>query len=464
MKSALASQITKALLLSFLATSFVACKTVEQGSDFSSRSPASSLVSGKASLQQSRSANPEGPGDSGGGNGVGGKAYESYIVSLLDLPEYQKYIVPIFNQMDAANPGQKIPTARLVAESKTWYIAPVKLSPIDKSVLGVSFSADKTEQLAIQTATSIWIDQKKWDGMKEEKDRAMLLLHEITMQIYLMKFENFQSFCKFSQTECPLPELWNETKSFAPTKRHALAARDYDNIRAVTFWIATNGKTASKEKFHAVFAANDFDARLFGTKALENSKRLQAEQTLSYDFTTVKSALSRSQILNKMPDKCYALNSKVEFDCTVTTTPVESKYGQAASIKISAPNFSRETIIYYASGTSEKMRDYHDSMSMFALSNMSCQVGSVSNSVYVYAFGDEKAKPAAMEILSVTMQPLVTYASEGQMASAAQPKVTSLETDTIIAYRSDVDFELGLLKYATGLINQSTANTTRPCN
>jgi N-acetylglutamate synthase-like GNAT family acetyltransferase len=315
-----------------------------------------------------------------------------------------------------------------------------------------------------KTATSIWIDQKKWDGMKEEKDRAMLLLHEITMQIYLMKFENFQSFCKFSQTECPLPELWNETKSFAPTKRHALAARDYDNIRAVTFWIATNGKTASKEKFHAVFAANDFDARLFGTKALENSKRLQAEQTLSYDFTTVKSALSRSQILNKMPDKCYALNSKVEFDCTVTTTPVESKYGQAASIKISAPNFSRETIIYYASGTSEKMRDYHDSMSMFALSNMSCQVGSVSNSVYVYAFGDEKAKPAAMEILSVTMQPLVTYASEGQMASAAQPKVTSLETDTIIAYRSDVDFELGLLKYATGLINQSTANTTRPCN
>jgi hypothetical protein len=460
MKSALASQITKALLLSFLATSFVACKTVEQGSDFSSRSPAAaSLVSSKKSLQQGGSASIQGPGDSGGGNGVGGKAYESYIVDLEALPEFQQYLVPIIEKLgDSKEDSKGKKTTKVIAELKTWYIAPVKLKPIDKSILGVSFSKDKTEQLAIQTKNAIWIDQQKWNRMKAPQDRAMLLLHEITMAMYLLQFEDMVNLCAAIQSECKDVATYNHFKEFQPTPRRALTNDDYENIRAATFWLKNNAKAATPFEVAQMFGTKNFDQRFYSPRALKNYlNNGNEEDYVKYNPEDAALSLSRSQVLNKMPDKCYAVHTGVHFDCTVTSTPALVNGEKGAKISVNGKNFSRETLGVADRGPGWKDVGLNGAFKMQLDGPISCQIGSVYQQTTMFAFDEKSVESNARDVLAILFEPMVVFESKDSFSSLAAAKVTSLETDTIVAYRSDVNFDV---EYLVQTNHRSGLNTT----
>lgn len=456
MKTALASQITKALLLSFLATSFVACKTVEQGSDFSSRSPAAtSLVSAKKSLHQAGSGSIQGPGDSGGGNGVGGKAYESYIVDVTKLPEFQ-LIAPILDKMVESNDNPKRKkTSAILADSKTWYIAPVTLKPIDKSILGVSFSKDDTEQLAIQTKNAIWIDQQKWIAMKEPKDRAMLLLHEITMELYLMRFEEFATNCSQYQFACPDLSRFNHDTAKS-VRRRALTNDDYENIRAATFWLANNAKTSTSIQIQEKLGSLYFDSRFYGPKAVSQRKDGDnGENTVTYESGDAAATLTIAQVLNKMPDKCYAIHLGVHFDCTVTSLPAQAPGANGIKISVAGKNFSREALVVPEKGYSVKDDNWYGTFQMNLNGPSSCQIGSVSQFVTLYAFDEKSEQSSARDIFAMVIEPLVVFGSKGILVERAKPKATSLETDTILVYRSDMDIDVAFLASVAPRIDYS---------
>lgn len=475
MKSVLASQITKALLLTFLTTSFVACKTVEQGSDFSSRAPASSsLVSGKKSLQQSRSVNRQGPGDGSGGNGINGKVFESYIVSLTDLSEFKKYVEPVLKSLDSNDPDSKeTKTTEALNLMKTWYIAPVKLKPIDNTVLGVSFSEDKSEQLAIQTRHSVWIDKKKWDANKDDRARGMLLLHEITMSLYLFQFEDLRTLCKQVGSECgTITDAANSHRKLKPTPRRALTKDDYENIRAATFWLAQYGKTSTPMQTRKMLGSKNFDPRFFGAEALSNYNEdgTYNSKQVTYSSAEILASLNRSQVLQTMPDKCYAVNAKVHFDCKITIAEGQATNASGAVIPgavltVSGENYHRETVVYggdYLTGSSPELHDANDAFPMTLSGPISCAIGSKTQLMTAYVNGEPATGSKAREVLAITIAPYVVFETNKSIAGLAQPKPTALEQDNIIAYKSNTDTNLEYLQEDM----QSDMNRTleRMCN
>lgn len=304
--------------------------------------------------------NPGGTSDGSGGNGVNNMAYEGFAVDPIHLPAYKEILKPIFdnwnkkieeheNKIKSADKAETKEPPRdnksvgmeITLKTKTWLIAPIALKPLNKETLGVSFSTDSTEQLAIQTDKEIWIDANKFEKM-DTKAQAALIMHEYVMSLYFWKFKKINDICKLSaditgKKTCDGDNQEMEALFPAqPLKR--LDDSDYQNIRRVSSWFLISGATASLDEIEIKFLSNDFDARFLASHQKKESRNdsILISSKSSHLFKTV-------ELTNNSFKNCHHINANKTEPCRVSTSSINKIITNGTRTAISLLQLNLET-------------------------------------------------------------------------------------------------------------------------
>ncbi len=268
-------------------------------------------------------ANANGTSDSGGGTGIDGKVFESYIVDPTGLPAYQQFVKPLLENLKSEKPTEPIRYDQIF-KMKTWYIAPVELSKISKDLLGVSFINSSTQQIARQTMKEVWIDKRVYDAM-EPRDQAELLVHELVMNMYFFKFITMTDMCRVSvlingekDNEGCVHSSNLLDKAMPPEKIRPLDDQDNANIRFVTGWLMQNAQKPVPEKdFVRVLFNKGFDKRMFNPDNY-GDKGKPAELKIS--GKELYRAIKGAELTGNMPSVCAGLTSSQTKPCKVEIT------------------------------------------------------------------------------------------------------------------------------------------------
>jgi hypothetical protein len=201
---------------------------------------------------------PQGPGDGGGGNICNGRMIESYRVDIATLPEFSEFVQPILDKVTQKKDGKPVSSPFvLTPQSKNWFLIDCALNQVPKEVNGLYF---ETDQVAVHRTSEIFIDTSIFKTMAKE-EKAKLLLHEMIMSYYLMKFLPLSQICKTTNTCSGTYDNVDTWKMFAPKTYRPLNEEDHQKIRAVTAWVWENRATLTPEEFYKVLRNKDFDSR-----------------------------------------------------------------------------------------------------------------------------------------------------------------------------------------------------------
>jgi hypothetical protein len=262
----------------------------------------------------------QGTSDSGGGTGIEGKVFESYIVDPTELPAFKQHLQGLLNNLRTSK-GESAQFDR-VFKIKTWYIAPVELDRISKNVLGVSFMKSDTQQIARQTMKEVWIDKTIFEKMNT-REQAELLLHELVMNLYFFKFMSISDFCRLSTlifepkkgVTCPIDSAPLE-KMLPAEKAHPLTEQDNENIRFATGWLIHNAtKPIPQSDFARVLILKGFDKRFFRPENYDESPR--AQNDLKISRREFLQALQGAKLSGHMPEICVTTTSDARKTCRV---------------------------------------------------------------------------------------------------------------------------------------------------
>ena len=276
----------------------------------------------------------DGTSDTGGGNGAENRAYEAYIVRVDQLPAYKMFVEPKIQQLLAISPMREaaLPIVKRWLLYKTWYVAPVSLSTISKDVIGISFSHDKTEQLALQTKKSIWINSQRFAQMAMQ-DQATLIMHEMIMSLYYLRFKSWENIFSekiYPDIKCG-PEgmdLMNEL--FPGSDPKPFDADDYENIRSVTGVLVNDFPFKSPKEIDDFLIANKFDRRFtFGLGMNDNGARQKfiVNNNEKLPAATLNEILESAKMLNQLPDQCRGVRFKNPVACGFKFTQSKRKFG-----------------------------------------------------------------------------------------------------------------------------------------
>lgn len=266
-----------------------------------------------------------GPGHGGGGNGTDGRAYESYAVDIEKLAVVQKHIIPIMERIESFNRQDEVDqddkkqqdeNIKSLINFKTWYFVPDHIRPIDEKVIGVSHLANGTQQLAYQTDREIWVDKIYFDQMNE-KEQTDLILHELSMQLYMMRFLKFSELCNYSGNTCDPEAIGYFDNLYPPEKTRKLNSKDYVNIRAMTSFLSVKGLTMSKQEYLMNYKLNQFDLR-FISGIIDEKNDDQPSINLEVNQAEfLKEQLNKLLILKKEFRKCSTTLSGRVIPCSV---------------------------------------------------------------------------------------------------------------------------------------------------
>ncbi len=278
-----------------------------------------------------QSPNPGGNGkfqgttDGGGGNGVLGQPFESYIVDPTQLRGFKEYIQPIIDNLNKSEKAEEssendsMNDLGIWLKLKRWYLIPLNMSCVDKDTLGVSFAGNGVEQLACQDREEIWIDSKKTDNTND-REFARLILHEIVMQLYLLRFEKFSDILRrFKQVDPKAKidfadgELNHMDVVLKAEPRRPLNRQDYFAIRRVTDILFERGRTMTWREFDDLLRYNNFDKRF-----LDNE-----QSTVPEGFDSIKEMpladflklLTVEESLGRKVDVCRTPTGEKIADC-----------------------------------------------------------------------------------------------------------------------------------------------------
>ena len=177
------------LLLLILTLSMLACQpTKEIVREVSVGHPPGSTTEAGAPLEGPRS---EGVVDSGGGNGLRGRPLESYRSDIRENQHYKEHVFPLLVELAARFPRLASDLFH-IARERRWYLIPGSLRAIPSERIGVHFG---TDQLALQNLGEIWINEKSFAEMRQDQDRALLILHELLMGVVLMRYQDALDQC-----------------------------------------------------------------------------------------------------------------------------------------------------------------------------------------------------------------------------------------------------------------------------
>lgn len=277
----------------------------------------------------------DGTSDSGGGNGVENKAYEAYIVKTEQLPAFKKLIAPKIEQLTRLAPdsARSMSIVRRWLLYKTWYIAPVALNTISKDVIGVSFSSDQTEQLALQTKKSVWINLARFNQMSQQ-DQATLIIHEMVMSLYYLKFKSWEQVCTekiYPDITCSGQETDLLNEMFPGSTPKPFDADDYENIRAVTGAFLGDFPFRTYQDLDQFLIQNNFDRRFtfgLGMTGDSHQERVIFNNDVKISPQELEDVLNLAPALNQQPDQCRSLRFNQTFDCRFSFAKVPVKNSQ----------------------------------------------------------------------------------------------------------------------------------------
>jgi hypothetical protein len=223
-------------------------------------------------------------GDFGGANGLQGRPLESFADRVVsETAEYRELIAPAL-----ANLKQKVPALatdlQAIAENKVWFFVPVSLKTLPPWVIGTAFF---TEQLALQSQVSVWIDSRIYDNnsvydsvkhreetvAERKRDRAIVILHEMMMGLRLAQ----------------LNAAWYCSSDSGPVScARALSDGDYDQIRRFTLMVLDKSATLDAEKLKQDLFENGFGDYLQAPAVSKKLTYVPTLETLSLIFNAEK--------------------------------------------------------------------------------------------------------------------------------------------------------------------------------
>lgn len=317
-----------------------------------------------AESKKPKTARDVGTSDGVGGNGFNRKMLESYVFhpekSPAFTPKIAKILKTIFEDVETKDKGLSI------LKLKTWYLAPKSLKPIDKKILGVEFINGGIDQIAIQNDSEIWIDSGLFSAMTRE-EQSVLILHEVVMTYYLVKFMKFSELCRLMERAMEYNNCFDPTsataeqadKLFPPEPLRDLVEKDYQNIRYLTNWLLKQGDKLTMQRFWKVARLSGFDQRFTkpeeestakaskakdqsaGNSSAENSSSGTSSNGTSSSGTSSATdsstaskdefperinlnaeefmlKLNNAKYGNTLPKKCRSVDSNDTYDCEIT--------------------------------------------------------------------------------------------------------------------------------------------------
>lgn len=288
----------------------------------------------------------DGTSDSGGGNGAEDRAYEAYIIQPEQLPAYKNLIAPKIAKLISLNPANVDKTLPLIQRwllYKTWYIAPVSLDTISRDVIGVSFSSDQTQQLALQTKKSIWIDSRVFNRM-DLQSQATLIIHEMVMSLYYLRFKSWEDICSekiYPEINCTSQDkdLLNEV--FPGSTPKPFDSDDYENIRSVTGAFLGDFPFQSANDIDDFLISHKFDRRFtfslgFGAGGGGPDKHIIIDNSVKISSSELTDIFAMAKKLNLWPDQCRGLRFKDPFDCNFNVGTVTRQIGNGYQLPLMA--------------------------------------------------------------------------------------------------------------------------------
>lgn len=269
---------------------------------------------------------PQGPGDSGGGNGFENKVYESYIIDVSELPAY-KAIAPLLSKLNESiklkgkwnEPyfefGYYIDKLLTI---KTVYLAPIRLNKLHTSAMAmVHANGDNVE--AVQLQDELWIDKSAWDIKTFEEQKA-LMLEQALVQLYLSKFLHLDVICKqadLAGLECDDFEYFNNywiRIEYAPMAARNMTTKDYSRIKSATKWMIQHGDQASKKQLRAFLVAQGFDKRLID---IPRETIKPGIDLTDYKFPKRQAIPNETDENSISTQHCFGIYTKTAFKCRV---------------------------------------------------------------------------------------------------------------------------------------------------
>lgn len=282
-----------------------------------------------------------GTGDSGGGNAIDLKMLESYIIDPADLQVVKDLVLPALtntqrdektmsfagtnkekSEVDAKQ--EAIKSVSDFFKIKTWYLAPVSLKSLPKEALGVEFTANELQQIAIQTENEIWIDSRLFDKMSRE-EQARLIMHEVVMSMYLLNFYTIEDYCSmtkkinFSKPQKPEEEICGTPanrkafeKIIKTQPKRKLNGNDYNSIREATAFTLKSADQLNEGLWKRKLKGLNFTSLVTHINpegSNSNSVASTSEQVIKY-FQIAK-------VTNKLPKKCHFSLNSAPTDCKI---------------------------------------------------------------------------------------------------------------------------------------------------
>lgn len=276
----------------------------------------------------------DGTGDGGGGNAINYKMLESYMIDPNELEVVKTRVSKILGQLSPQDEDSEEGTQKFdILKMKNWYLAPINLKVIPKEVLGIEFTENGHQQVALQTKDAIWIDSNLFSKMSAD-EQAKLIVHEVMMMSYLFKFVSLEDMCFYSERaggSCGdqanrdrMKDELSKIEALKPLKARALNSRDYEIIRSMTTWIFANESQLSYETF------TDQGIKLgFADLRFLSSHRNKEVDKIKLSAANLRIAILKSLRSGSLQSKCFLQNSEVSIDCEVVLEPRSNPDGSS---------------------------------------------------------------------------------------------------------------------------------------
>jgi hypothetical protein len=272
-----------------------------------------------------------GPGDGGGGNGYDNKLYESDIIDPTQLPAHSEKLAPVVDRLNTLFASEKASEPlfwSIMFRYKTWYLVAKEFKSLPKETLGVHFLSGESQQIAFQTDREVWISSLSFNKMTKVA-QAELLMHELVMSIYLLKYEKFSDLCKIQN------RIMGQNKKcdvdldtyLPPQDKAPLNKEDYANIRAATHYLLHLPSSTTKLEVASTLLASGFDSRIFGS--LLSDPRSEKGNELHLTRDELMTIFQEAKLMNQLSSQCSlgALN---------LTRPCQATF-EESSVKITDP-------------------------------------------------------------------------------------------------------------------------------
>ncbi len=305
---------------------------------------------------------PQGTTDSGGGTGLDGKVFESYTVNPMELQAYKELVKPLMQHLkyedeyedDRDNKEGTItcgPDSSIedLLKYKTWYIAPVDLSKVDKNSLGVGFIQNETDQIALQTMNAVWIDKRFFDKMTLQ-EQADLILHEFVMQLFFVQFIPYGELIQAMSYIYPEDGVCRDHEGnitsddedftldikalealYPKEQLRKLTDVDNENIRYVTNWLKENANESMTERqWRSLLVSKGFGKRLL----INDGGDKDQPESIEINHTTLKRALEGAVLSGNTPDICHAVGLNQSLACEMTNIELAPKKIQVGDYEL----------------------------------------------------------------------------------------------------------------------------------